>query len=353
MAFQLQSAPMRKLFLGLTIVALSIAQCGCASNGPNPPVSYGEDYLLNTYCSITIYEKGKEALIGEALSYARTLENLLSRTIKTSEIGMFNSMESTEALEVSKDTADVLEAGLYYGEISDGLFDITIGTLTELWNFSALEPTVPKQSAIEEALLHVNYKTIELDLKGDSYFLSKKDASSRIDLGGIAKGYIADRVYDFLKEKEVSSGIINFGGNILTIGQKQDGSLWKIGLEKPFSANEGEGLASREVVGTISLEGGSIVTSGSYERKFIENGKLYYHILDPQTGYPRATNLISVTIIGPSSTDCDALSTVCLMLGLEKGRSLIESLEDYEAVFITDTEEIFSTEGAGFSGYQI
>lgn len=354
MTFQrFQPAQVRKLFLWFILTALIIAQWGCGGNDAKTPVSYGEDYLLNTHCTITIYEKGQEELISQAFAHARALENLLSRTIKSSDIGRFNSMETSQAIGVCKETAVVVEEGLRYGEMSGGLFDITVGSLTELWDFSAEAPAVPQQSVLEESLLHVDYKAITVGQEGDgNYFLSKHDVKSRIDLGGIAKGYIADQIYEFLKEKDVDSGLINFGGNIFTIGQKDDGSFWTIGVEKPFFASQGEPLAERELVGIISFEGGSIVTSGTYERNFTENGKLYYHILDPQTGYPRVTDLASVTIIGPSSTACDALSTICLMMGMEKGRSFIEDLQDYQAVFIADTQEIFSTKGAGFTAYQ-
>ena len=353
MAFQnFKYTRIGKSVLLLLVVAVIIAQCGCAGNDPDAAISYGEDYLLNTHCAITIYEEGQEALIKEALTYARSLENLLSRTISSSDIGRFNAMDKAEAMDVSKATAAVVERGLQYGAISGGLFDITVGTLTELWDFSAAKPLVPEADAINEAIGQVDYKGVQVrkDDRG-AYFLTKENPNTRIDLGGIAKGYIADRVFDFLKDKGVSLALINFGGNILTLGQKQDGSLWNIGLEKPFSSAEGDSLAQRELIGMLSFEGGSIVTSGTYERKFYENGQLYYHILDPQTGYPRVTDLVSVTIIGPSSTECDALSTVCLMLGLDEGRSLIESIQGYEAVFITDTETIVSTSDAVFMAY--
>ncbi|NCB42398.1 MAG: FAD:protein FMN transferase [Clostridia bacterium] len=354
MTFQIvKFAWMQKLFLWLFAIAIIIAQCGCSGNDSNVPISYGEDYLLNTYCSITIYEEGKEDAIREAFAYARSLENLLSRTIQTSDIGRFNADETLQPLEVSKDTASVVQRGLHYGEISEGLFDISIGALTALWDFSADVPVVPGEAAIEEALKNVDYHAIEVyeDSEEGKYFLLKKNPGARIDLGGIAKGYIADRVYGFLKERGISVALINFGGNVLTLGQKQEGALWNVGLEKPFAAKEGEALAERELMGMISFEGGSIVTSGTYERKFYEDGVLYYHILDPKTGYPRLTDLVSVTIIGPSSTECDALSTVCLMMGLDQAFAFMESSKDYEAVFISETGETLATSGAAFIAY--
>lgn len=338
---------------GLLIAALIITQSGCAGNDSNLAVSSGEDFLLNTYCSITIYEEGKEDLIKDAFSYARSLENMLSRTVAGSEVSAFNSMSPGDKLEISETTAAVVERGLAYGQTSGGLFDITIGSLTELWNFSAAQPVVPGSDAIEAALLPVGYLTVAFmrDPETGAFLLAKQNPATHIDLGGIAKGYIADMVAAFLQESGVASGIVNFGGNVMTIGSKADGSPWVIGVEKPFSGEEGEPLGTRELIGTVSVAGGSVVTSGTYERKFFEEGKLYYHILDPGTGYPRETDLMSVTIIGASSADCDALSTICLMMGLDQGTALIESMQGYEAIFITEDGTISFTEGAGFTAY--
>ena len=354
MTFRIHKFRLRRANLaGLLIAALIITQSGCAGNDSNLAVSSGEDFLLNTYCSITIYEEGKEDLIKDAFSYARSLENTLSRTVSGSEVSAFNSMSPGDKLEISETTAAVVERGLAYGQTSGGLFDITIGSLTELWNFSAAEPVVPASDAINVALLPVGYSAVTLsrDEESDIYFLTKQNPATHIDLGGIAKGYIADMVAAFLGEKGITSGIVNFGGNVMTIGSKADDSPWVIGIEKPFSGEEGEPLGTRELIGTVSVQGGSVVTSGTYERKFYEEGKLYYHILDPQTGYPRETDLMSVTIIGASSTDCDALSTTCLMMGLDKGTALIESMEGYQAIFITEDGTISFTEGAGFTAY--
>lgn len=354
MTFQISNLRgFKKRLTALCIAGLIITQSACGNNAPDPNVSRGEDYLLNTYCTLTIYEADREDVIREAFQFARSLENLLSRTVEDSEVSALNQAGAGEMVHVSRETVDVIERGLYYGALSEGLFDITLGTLTELWNFSSPEPSVPGQAEIEKALSSADYQTIEIlmDPDGGGAVLKKKNADTHLDLGGIAKGYVADRVKELLEIRGIRSALINFGGNVVILGDKEDRTPWLIGVEKPFSAEE-EGDLVRELSGEIAVTHGSVVTSGIYERKFRENGQLYYHILDPETGYPRETDLISVTVTGPMSTDCDALSTICLMLGMEKGRALIEALEPYEAVFIPKDGDVVVTDGAMFTAYE-
>lgn len=353
MTFQIpEMARYKKRLAALIAAGLIITQSGCGNNAAQPDFSSGEDYLLNTYCTLTIYEPGREDLIREAFIYARSLENLLSRTIKGSEVSAFNRSEAGQPVSLSPDAAEVIERGLYYSQLSEGLFDVTLGALTELWNFSAAEPSVPSETEIATALKTIGYRTVRMSWNEDrsGASITKENKDTHIDLGGIAKGYIADRVKDFLAEKGVGSALINFGGNVLILGGKEDGTPWLIGVEKPYFAGDNEEQL-RELSGEIAVTRGSVVTSGSYERKFTEDGKLYYHILDPATGYPRVTDVVSVTVTGPVSADCDALSTICLMLGLEKGLSLIEGLESYEAVFIAEDGGITVTSGAQFTPY--
>lgn len=340
----------KKIAAALLAACFIITQSGCGNNAPPAEVSRGEDYLLNTYCTLTLYEANREGLIREAFAYARSLENILSRTVEGSEVSAFNRSPAGEAVFVSDITAEVVERGLYYSALSGGLFDITLGALTELWNFSSPQPAVPSSADIEKALGTVGYQRMALAQNASGgAVLTKEDAGLRMDLGGIAKGFIADKVKEFLEAKGVREALINFGGNVVVLGEKSDGTPWMIGVEKPFSAEEDKAEGVRDLSGQIAISGGSVVTSGVYERKFVQDGKLYHHILDPKTGYPRESDLISATIIGPSSTDCDALSTLCLLLGREAGLELIEGLEFYEGVFIGRDGEISLTSGARFT----
>lgn len=335
--------------------ALIIAQCGCGNNAHSSDVIRGEDYLLNTHCEIAIYDiggRGSESVqdgkivIQEAFQYARSLENLLSRTIPASDVSAVNKSSANDPVRIGPDAVAVIEKGLHYSEVSGGLFDITIGALAELWDFSGLHPAVPAQSDIDRAVSSVGYKTIQLS-DGE---VTKQNGDTHIDLGGIAKGYIADRTKAFLEQQGVSAALINFGGNVVVLGNKTEGTSWVIGVEKPFTGDEGD-ASVRQLSGEISVYSGSVVTSGVYERKFTQGGILYHHILDPATGFPRESDLLSATVIGPMSVDCDALSTTCLMLGAQKAFELVESLEGYEAVLIGRNGKITCTAGALFTPY--
>ena len=169
------------------------------------------------------------------------------------------------------------------------------------------------------------------------------DPETEIDLGGIAKGYICDRVCNYLREEGVESGVVNLGGNIAVIGSKNGREPFRVGIERPYSDRS-------EIVGYIEGEDVTLVTSGIYERCFEKDGRTYHHILDTGTGYPVESGVESVTIIAKAglSVDCDALSTMCLALGVEEGMSIVDSIDGVEAVFIDSDDNISATEGAGF-----
>lgn len=335
--------PIFKVIVCAAMAAICIvSQTGCAGK---EPVS-GDDFLLNTACNIKLYESPgskseQEALIRDTFALCRDYENRLSRTIKSSDIGRLNDAGG-EPVEVDPTTVEVVNAGLDYAERTEGVFDITVGELSELWNFSGDDPHVPDAAAIAEAVTHVDYRKVEILNDTASPEIRLTDPQTKLDLGAIAKGYIADKAAEFLREKGVTSAVLNFGGNVVCIGEKPEGTPFVIGVEKPFSA---EGGKEKEMLGTLDVADKAVVTSGTYERKFYENGILYYHILDTKTGYPKETDLDGVSIIGPNSTDCDGLSTTCLMLGLEKGKALIDSLPDFEAVFVTKDGRVEATDG--------
>ena len=193
--------------------------------------------------------------------------------------------------------------------------------------------TIPEHflgpETLAKAVSLVDYHTVEVK----DQTVTLKNPKAALDLGGIAKGYIANRLQDFLTEKGVTGAVINLGGNVLTVGEKPDGSLWKIAIQKPF-AEKGEALDA------VSLKQGSVVTSGVYERYFYKDGILYHHLLDPSTGYPVKNDLYAVTILSKHSVDGDALSTICFVLGYEKGAELIRSLNmpGLEAIFVFSNE---------------
>lgn len=346
---------LEKTIAALLISLLIISQCACTPQIPPDEgvyeLSFAEDWLLNTYCYIQIPEGNKEDLIRQAFALAREYENRLSRTIATSEIGQFNA--STGGCAVSEETGELLEDCLAAYELSGGLLDVTMGAVTSLWDFSAEEPRVPDAAAIEDALQYVGaWDSIQISpMDGDAedrWEATKYEDGIKLDLGAVAKGYIADRVADFLRGQGVQRAVINFGGNVVFLGEKAGGDLWYCGIEDPSEGGSDDLIQERGTVGTVSCREGSVVTSGTYERCFEEDGVLYHHVLDPRTGYPVETDLLSATVIGPSSEFCDILSTTCLLFGSEAAMTLIETQEGYEAVLILQDGTILKTDGAEF-----
>lgn len=356
------------------ILMLIITQTACSAN-EKTEVNNGVSktgFYLDTLCTITIFavedsdgklealteeerEKTLLALITDAFKLCDEYEKMLSKTIETSDIARINEAEG-RAVEVSEETIEVLEKGIFYGNKSEGAFDITIGKATDLWGFreaeagetteSGMTGKVPDADKLAETMKHVDYKKIEI--KGNSVRLL--DPEMEIDLGGIAKGYIADKVTAYLEGNGVTSAIVDLGGNIVAIGGKAESMLsdsdeqpakqtdFKVGIKDPMSE-------TGNIIGIVSAADKTIVTSGTYERYFVEDGKKYHHILSSETGYPTDTDVLSVTIIAAkgSSADCDALSTSCLALGIEKGKKLIAETEGAEAIFIDLTGEIHTT----------
>lgn len=309
---------------------------------------------LNTAIQITIYDSQDKSLLDDCLALCDRYELIFSRTNENSELYKLNhrisdSAVSNQTIEtqttpyqvngttntwhISEYLAALLSEGLDITRESDGAFDIAIAPLTSLWDFTAEDPKVPDDAAIQKALPLCSSDGVTID--GQDITLPSDDI--QFDVGAIAKGYIADRMKDLLVKKGVKSAIINLGGNVLCIGSKPDGTPFKVGIQKPFAdRNETEAV--------MDITGKSVVSSGIYERCFKQNGKLYHHILNPKTGYPYDNSLISVTIISDQSVDGDALSTTCFALGLEDGLKFAEK-KGVQAVLITEDYELHYTDG--------
>ncbi len=292
---------------------------------------------FDTVVTITLYGTDDQDILQEAMDLCRDYDQKFSRTIPESDVYRINHGNG-QAVSVSPETILLIKESLSYSELTKGAVDITIAPVRDLWDFSAQNtdgtaPSLPDDTALSHALAHVDYHCIQYDETAGTVTLT--DPEAEIDLGFIAKGYIADAIKEYLISQGIQSAAIDLGGNILTIGTKPDGTPFQIGIKKPF-----ENDAFMDV---LSITDQSVVTSGIYERCFQIDDKIYHHILDPETGYPVSNELLSVTIISDSSMEGDALSTSCLLLGLSKARELINSLEGVEAVFITKDYEIIDT----------
>ncbi len=412
----------RRYISCMLAAALIIAQTGCgdalsgvssAATGmagisaaaDSQPVTK-ESFYFDTICQITVYgmeerddrsfSEAAQAAITDAFSLCSEYEKLLSKTVEGSDIWNINHAAG-EPVSCDSRTIDLIQRGIYYGDLSDGVFDITIGKAEDLWNFHAeespssenvaadedgmketreaaadgdgtkemedtaaengvsetLKTALPNADDLAEAVSHVDYTCIHVD--EDAQTVQLTDPEAELDLGGIAKGYIADAVCREMEGAGVTSAIVSLGGNIECIGGKP-GSMgfagdnasytdFTIGIEMPYSDRT-------EIVGASGLQNGTMVTSGVYERYITVDGRRYHHILDVGTGYPVDTDVLGVTIKGDfgTSADCDALSTTCLILGSEKGKALIESLDGYEALFIFQDESLVTTTGMKLQG---
>lgn len=326
---------MKTIYKLLTFCILACCLLLSACSSSREPISK-QGFLLDTVIQITLYDTGNESLLDESFAVCEKYEQLLSKTVATSDVSRINQAEG-KPVTVSDETIALIQKSLTYSELSDGAFDITIAPLSSLWDFKD-KKTIPDSQDIEKAKNLVDYHTISIS--GNTVTLSNPKAS--IDLGAIAKGYIADKIKDYLVSKNVKSGLINLGGNVLTIGTKPDGSAWNIGIQKPFDEQNA-------AITSVHLSDESVVTSGVYERYFKQDGVIYHHILDAKTGYPFQNGLLGVTIISEQSVDGDALSTTCFALGLQKGMELIRSLPDIDAIFITDDYQLHDSRDTDYN----
>ena len=288
-------------------------------------------YHLDTVITLTAYADDEQVL-RDAMGECERLENLLSRTVEGSDVWKINHAGG-EAVEVSEETAEVIACALEVGKLSGGAFDLTVAPVSVLWDFRSGAAVLPDAGEIEKAAALVDYTKVKLDGRKVTI-----PAGMMIDLGGIAKGYIADKVKEYLVKRGVKHAILSFGGNVVAIGKKPDGSDWRVGIQDIDKPTGSYMLVARN-------SGGSTVTSGIYERGFELDGVRYHHLLSPKTGWPVQNGLASVTIFSDSSMWGDALATAAFVLGPEEGIRLIERVEGTEAVFIRKDRTTLYTSG--------
>ncbi|MBQ7562904.1 MAG: FAD:protein FMN transferase [Lachnospiraceae bacterium] len=304
-------------------------------------------FSLDTLVTITLYQADPSCDIEMALFGAEALckdyEKLFSRTVSGSDIWNLNHAGGAP-VEVSEETLFLIKNSIALSEKTGGKFDITIAPVIDLWdNAEAL----PEETTLKSALSSVSYKNIEFD--EEHHTVALKNSASEIDLGAVAKGYIADRLKQYLKEQGVTSALLDLGGNVLALGSKEENSPFHIAVKMPFTDTQSfyadQTLSKDSIAATLAIKDRSVVTSGIYERYREIDGRLYHHILDPQTGYPVDNSLASVTIISGDSLSGDLLSTSCLLVGKEAAEALIEALPDTEAIFIDKDGTISATSG--------
>lgn len=325
---------MKKLLPFIIIIVILITSCSV-----NNDVEVARTgFHLGTVISITIYGGNGEASLDRAFDEIVRLESILSKKIEGSDIHNINLYAGLEYVEINPETITVIEKSIEFYRKSEGFFDITIGPLVELWKIGTEEAAVPSSEEIRQTIEFIDIE--KLDIHSNMVALTEPNMS--IDTGGIAKGFIADRVAEILRDERCSGAIINLGGNVLSVGQKPDGSKWKIGIQDPFKS-------TGNYMEVVAIDEMSVVTSGPYERNFEENGVLYHHVLSPFTGYPVVNDIAGVTIISEKSIDGDGLSTSVFAKGVDDGLALIEITDNTECyIVLSDGTIIMST---GFSKY--
>lgn len=306
------------LFLAIILL------CGCSAAAP----SSRSFFAMDTIMTVTIY--GDETAAKMCEEYVITLEQLLSAQKSGSDTSRINA--ASGEISISAETSELLEMVLDFSDETGGIYDPTVYPLVKEWGFIDVEYAVPENERISELLENVGYKRITLSENNVSI---PKDVE--IDFGACAKGFAADKLTEILRDNNVTSALLDLGGNIQVIGTKPDGEEWKIGVANPESPSES--------LGTMSLSDCAAVTSGSYQRYFVdENGVRRCHIIDPRTGYPADSGISSVTVVAKSGTRADMLSTALFIMGADEAVDFWRRSGDFEMLIVTEEGEIMITE---------
>ena len=317
---------MKKHFISAMLSAL-LFLTGCSAESSPEPVQ-GTFFAMDTVMDFTIY--GESGLIDQSESLIASLESLVSVTDTGSELYAINQTGSGT---LTGKASSLMEQALEICRRTDGALDSSIYPIVRAWGFTTGSYQVPDEAEIQALLPLVDYRKIQYDAAAGDVTLPE---GMKIDLGSVAKGYAGQLVAQMLREHGVKSALLSLGGNVQTVGAKPDGSPWQIGIKDP----QGE-----DAMMVLSVEDQAVVTSGGYERYFEQDGQTYWHIMDPSTGHPADSGLISVTIVGDEGVVCDGLSTALFVMGLEKAADLWAQSGDFEAVFVTASGEVYITEG--------
>lgn len=293
-------------------------------------------FVMGTVISQKVYGDNGQKAIDETSKKMQSLEELLTFNAPEGDIYTLNENAGKNKVELDPETITLLKRSKLVAELSNGAFDVTIGPLIKSWGIGTQQEHIPTKEELQKLLPLVNYQ----DLYVDDHSAGLKRAGQMVDLGGIAKGYAGDVAIQIYKKYGIQSGYINIGGNVVTLGNKPDGSPWTVGIRNPRPSGIQE-----ETIGTITVTNKAVVTAGDDQRFFKQDGQRYHHILDSKTGYPAKSDLMSVTLVTDSSFDADSFDTAVFILGVEKGKELIKKYGGIEAIFITTDKKIYVTEG--------
>ena len=308
---------------------------GCAFFGEK--IYTSTIFAMDTVMELQI--AGGRDFTPEAEEYIRRLEKELSVTDASSEIARLNADGEGE---LTEEVGSILLQAKDVCDRTGGALDITIYPVLKAWGFTTGEYRVPSDEEIAELLRSVDYEGIDIEVEENASESTVKVGLSegmQVDLGSVAKGYTGTAVAEMLRSKGVTHALLNLGGNVQCIGSKLDGTPWKVAIKSPFPDS------ASGMIGVVDADDVAIITSGGYERYFEEDGKRYWHILDPKTGKPAENGLVSVTIVGKDGLLCDGLSTALFVKGLDKAIEQYRQSDDFEAIFVTEDREVYVTEG--------
>ncbi len=317
---------MKKIVL-IVIIFLTISLMGCAA--PDLEPSQAVVFGMDTVMTVTAYGKNSDQAVLLCETEVARLDALFSTTNDMSDVFILNR-DGTHTVDDS--TTELIEIANDISQKTNGDFDITIYPMVLAYGFTKGTYTVPNDQKVANLLESVGYQKITQDQNTVSL-----DDGVKIDLGAIAKGYLSDNLIEILKQHDVTSAMMSLGGNVAVLGEKPDGSLWRVGIEDPNNVEK--------YLAVAELSDSFVVTSGSYRRFFELNGKTYHHIIDPKTGRPADSGLLSVTVVSNNGALADALSTAFFVMGLDDALDAAKNFDGVEVVFVTDQQEIIATKG--------
>lgn len=325
---------MKKTFYVLMILIILVSFAGCGLRKSKPVQT--EEFALGTIINQQVYGANAQKAANEASARIKKLDALWTINQPGGDINKLNRNAGQGFVKLEPETIDLLTKARQISDLSGGAaLDITVAPLVKAWGIGTDKARIPSDQEIRRLAALVNYRDVKIDRAGNLASLAR--TGQMVDLGGIAKGYIGDLVRDIYKKNGIASAFANLGGNVVVMGTKPDGNPWKVGIQNPRSQNG-------DIVGVVDVVDKAVVTSGDYQRYFIRNGKRYSHIINPKTGYPADSGLMSVTIIAASSTDADGMSKA-YVLGLDQGLELVRRYGKAEAIFITKDKKIYVTPG--------
>lgn len=305
-------------FILLFCIILILSAC-------SHPAAQKQLFAMDTYMNFNVKGKNSQEALNKICDEIFNLDIIFDRNEKSSEL---NTLNQSKISNVSDELLDIIQQSIDISEQTNGAFDITLAPVLDLWGFYNQNYKVPSDDELKLSLNKIGYKKIYIT--GNNISLD----NTEIDLGGVAKGYAADKTIEILKEYNIESAIISLGGNVYALGNN-DGKPWQVGICDPFNTEKN--------IGIVEVENKAVITSGVYQRNFNYEGKFYHHIIDPKTGLNPNNNISSVTVIGSNSTECDALSTAFMVMGIDESAKFLINRDDLGVIFITNTNDLYVT----------